>query len=185
MLAETAQAWRTLKKAHAKASFYSFGVYTAELADYLGITASTEEGLDLVTGRYLASSASADPKLMRATLRWSPCDSPLHEHALTLLSKSDALRTAGPDPYDDTPEADAAIALVFEVAVETLQHLDREQLFGTGAVRAKLVLGIWKGDQSDEERIEYARRLNPPPVAERFAKELRAGYLAASKLAGS
>ena len=34
------------------------------------------------------------------------------------------------------------------------------------------MLGIWKGDQSDEERIEFASLLNPRPVAERFAREI-------------
>jgi hypothetical protein len=34
------------------------------------------------------------------------------------------------------------------------------------------VLGIWKGDQSDEERIEFASLLNPRAVAERFAREI-------------
>lgn len=181
MLAETTSAWRTLRAAHGGAHFYSFGVYTAELADYLGLTASTEEGLSSVAEQYLASRRG-DLRSMRASLRWSPCDSPLHEHALTLLPESDGLRTEGPDPYDDTHEAEAATALVFEVAVETLQHLDRERLFGSGADRASLVLGIWKGDQSDEERIEYVRLLNPPSVVERFVEELRTGYAAAATI---
>jgi hypothetical protein len=34
------------------------------------------------------------------------------------------------------------------------------------------VLGIWKGDQSDDERIEFVSLLNPRSVAERFACEL-------------
>jgi hypothetical protein len=92
-----------------------------------------------------------------------------------LLPKSDLLRRAGPDPYDETQEAEEAVALVFDVAVEVLQQLDHEGAFGSGLERARIVLGIWKGDQSDEERIEFARRLNPQAVVERFAKELADG----------
>jgi len=37
------------------------------------------------------------------------------------------------------------------------------------------VLGIWKGDQSDDERVEFARLLNPHPIVERFAREIAEG----------
>jgi hypothetical protein len=96
----------------------------------------------------------------------------LHAGGEALLAESDRLRCAGPDPYDDTPEADQAISLVFEVAIQSLQQLDREGTFGEGLERAQLVLGIWKGDQSDNERVEFVRLLNPHPVAERFAREI-------------
>jgi Domain of unknown function (DUF4303) len=61
---------------------------------------------------------------------------------------------------------------VFDVAVQSLQQLDREGTFGEGLERAQLVLGIWKGDQSDEERVEFVSLLNPRTVAERFAREI-------------
>jgi hypothetical protein len=88
------------------------------------------------------------------------------------LAESDRLRCAGPDAYDDTPEADEAISLLFDVAIQSLQQLDREGTFGEGLERAQLVLGIWKGDQSDNERVKFASLLNPRPVAERFAREI-------------
>lgn len=121
---ELADAWRTLTKRHPDERFYSFGVYTTELADYLMVTAGTEEGLTVVTNRYLAQKAS-DPFLMRASLRWSPCDSPLHAEGMSLLPESDRLRTAGPDPYEGSEESDAAIAFVFATIVDALQELDR------------------------------------------------------------
>jgi hypothetical protein len=156
--------------------FYSFGFYTAELAEYLMVTASTEEGLTLVTDRYLLSQGG-DPQLTRTSLRWSPCDSPLHAEGQLLLPESERLRIAGPDPYDDTDEAEAdeAIALVFDTAVEALQQLDKNRMLGSEFERASLVLGVWKGDQSNEERVEFVKRLNPLHVAERFAKELEQG----------
>jgi hypothetical protein len=174
MLEEFLSAWRALRQAHPNEHFYSFGFYTTELAEYLMVTASTEEGLSLVTERYLAKKGG-DPRATRAALRWSPCDSPLHAEGATLLSKSEMIRKAGPEPYDETQEAEDAVSLVFDVAIEALKQLDHEGAFGSDLERARIVLGIWKGDQSDEERVEFARRLNPKSVVERFAKELADG----------
>jgi hypothetical protein len=173
LIEEVAAAWQTLKRAHPQEHFYSFGFYTAELAEYLMVTASTDEGLTQVTDRYILSNGG-DPQLTRTSLRWSPCDSPLHAEGQVLLPESERLRTAGPDPYDDTDEADEAIALVFDTAVQALRQLNNGML-GSDFERARLVLGVWKGDQSNEERVEFVRRLNPPHVAERFARELEQG----------
>jgi hypothetical protein len=171
MLTELRAAWASLRERHPGERFYSFGLYTTDLADYLMVTASTEEGLSEVTQRYVKRTGR-DETAQRASLRWSPADSPLHAEGDGLLAESDQLRQAGPDPYDDTPEADEAISLVFDVAIQSLQQLDREGTFGEGLERAQLVLGIWKGDQSDEERVEFVSLLNPRSVAERFAREL-------------
>jgi hypothetical protein len=171
MLVELRDAWSTLKSRHRDERFYSFGLFTTDLADYLMVTASTEEGLSEITHRYV-TQAGSEPAAQRAALRWSPADSPLHVEGEGLLAGSDRLRRAGPDPYDDTPEADEAISLVLDVAIQSLQRLDREGTFGEGIERAQLVLGIWKGDQSDDERIQFASVLNPRPIAERFAREI-------------
>ena len=170
MLAELRAAWSTLLGKHPGERFYAFGLYTTDLADYLMVTASTEEGLSEITQRYVTQTGS-DPTAQRAALRWSPADSPLHAEGEGLLAASDRLRREGNNPYDDTPDADEAIALVFDVAIQALQQLDREGVFGEGVERSQLVLGLWKGDQSDDERIEFASLLNPRPVAERFARE--------------
>ena len=171
MLDELRAAWSRLRGAHPGERFYSFGVYTTDVADYLMVTASTEEGLSEVTQRYLTQTGS-DPAGQRAALRWSPADSPLHAEGEGLLPESDRLRREGSGPHDDTPEADETISLVFDVAIQALQLLDREGVFGAGLDRENLVLGIWKGDQSDEERVEFASLLNPRSVAERFAREI-------------
>jgi Domain of unknown function (DUF4303) len=169
--AELRAAWTTLRGRHPGERFYSFGLYTTELADCLSVTAGTEEGLSEVSQRY-GTGTGGDPAAQRVALRWSPTDSPLHAEGRELLVDSDRLCREGPEPSDDTPEADEAIALIFDVAIQALRQLDAEGVFGAGVERAQLVLGIWKGDQSDEERIEFASLLNPRPVAERFAREI-------------
>lgn len=182
LLAELRSAWQRLRQAHPNEHFYSFGLYTTELAEYLMVTASTEEELSVVTERYLASKGG-DPTLTRASLRWSPCDSPLHEEGASLLAQSGLLRAAGPDPYDETQEADDAVALVFGTAVDALEQLDQEGIFGADLERARLIVGVWKGDQSDEERIAFARQLNAASAVQRFAKELEEGNAAFVELA--
>jgi hypothetical protein len=170
---EVRKAWATLRAAHPGERFYSFGIYTAPRAEYLMVTASTEEGLARATAECVRKYGG-DPALRAVSLRWSPCDSPLHSEG-ELLPQSTALRDAGPDPYEDSPEADGAVALVFELAVEALAELDRLQVFGPEAERSDLVLGIWAGDQTDEDRIAFVRALNAPVLAERFARELEEG----------
>jgi Domain of unknown function (DUF4303) len=174
MLAELRAAWASLRGRHPSERFYSFGLYTTDLQDYLMVTASTEEGLSEVTQRYVTRTGR-DATALRATLRWSPADSPLHAEGDGLLAESDRLRQAGPAPYDDAPEANEAISLVFDVAIQSLQQLDREGIFGEGVERAQLVLGIWKGDQSGDERVAFASLLNPRPIVERFAREIAEG----------
>ena len=127
-------------------------------------------------------SKGGDRILTRVSLRWSLCDSPLHKEGEGLLPKSDLLRTRGPDPYDYTVEAEEAIALVFDVSVDVLQQLDSENIFGGDLERSKLALGIWMGDQSDEDRVEFVSLLNPPSIVRRFSSELDEGYDAFTQL---
>src|SRR4051812_19798842 len=113
LTAELREAWRTLRTAHPGERFYSFGLYTAPCAEYLMVTASTEEGLARVTAKYVGKQGG-DAALQQASLRWPPADSPLHVEGDGLLPKSGALRDAGPDPYEDSPAGEAAVTLVFE-----------------------------------------------------------------------
>lgn len=171
---ELLEAWRALKAAHPDEHFYSFGVDIGACAESFIVTASTEEGLARVVARYVEADGG-DPAQQRIALRWSTGDSPLQDSEQVFLARSRALRAAGPDPYEDSPEAEAWYALVHDAAVQGLADLDREGAFGADLERAHLVLSIWGGDQPDEERIDYARSLNPPSVAARFARELEDG----------
>jgi hypothetical protein len=170
---ELLEAWRALRAAHPEERFYSFGVDIGACAEYLLVTASTEEGLARVADRYV-EERGGNPAQQRIALRWSTGDSPLQDREQVFMSRSRTLRETGPDPYDDSPEAEAWIALVYDAAVQGLAGLDREGAFGSDLERARLVLSIW-GDQPGEERIAFARALNPPAVAARFARELEEG----------
>src|SRR5258708_12718859 len=104
MLAGLRAAWASLRGRHPGEQFYSFGLYTTDLADYLMVTASTEEGLSEVTQRYVTRTGR-DATVQRAALRWSPADSPLHAEADWLLAETHRLRQPGPSPYHDNPDS--------------------------------------------------------------------------------
>jgi hypothetical protein len=182
--AEFHTAWETLRQKHPSEHFYAFGLYTTTLASYLMVTASTDEGLETVTQDYV-KRYGGDPKLQRASLRWSTCDSPIHLEGKSLLPISSILRCEGPDPEDDELDSDAFIDSIFEAAVEALRQLDRDGVFGAGLERDGLVLGIWKGDQSNEDRIKFARMLNPDAVVDRYARELAQGLSAFNALSAN
>ncbi len=199
---ELRSAWATIHAAHAHDQLYGFGVYTTDTASYLMVTAFSQAGLEAGVARFLASKRGQgqDGALQRETLRWSPCDSPLHEEGEDLLPESDALvqeLDAGDgdeedendddfdeddDDFDESDEVDPAIDAVFDVAVQALQEMDHEGLFGVGAERERLVLCVWKGDQSNVERYEFAKTLNPPAVARRFGEEMNEGIRAFYRL---
>jgi hypothetical protein len=188
---ELRAAWTKIRADHAQERLYGFGAYTTDSASYLMVTAFSESGLESQVAKYLASERGkgSDPVLQRQTLRWSPCDSPLHQEGSDLLPKSDkivdALNLEGDpdgedfdeddDDFDEGDEPDPAIAEVIAIAVQVLQEMDKEGLFGAGAERERLVLCVWKGDQSNMERYEFAKALNPPAVATRFGEELNEG----------
>jgi hypothetical protein len=193
---ELRAAWIKIHGEHAQDQLYGFGVFTTDSASYLTVTAFSERGLDAAVARYLASKRGqgSDPALQRQALRWSSADSPLHAVGSTLLPRSDKIANdldfegrdldeldndedAEDDDFDDELP-DPEVEEVFQVAVQVLRELDREGLFGVGAERERLVLGLWKGDQSNLERHAYAKALNPPAVARRFGEEMNIGLRA-------
>jgi hypothetical protein len=172
---ETKAAWRLLRKRYPSEDFYAFGLFTTELASYLTITASTEQGLTRSAAEYAArASKSAADYLI--PLRWSPADSPLRDGD-KLLSRCQAIRDLGPDPYDCTEEEnETSIHTVFTAFTDAARQLDKEGEFGTGPARERLIIGIWWGDQSDEERLALASPLNSHASVRRFGREMAAAY---------
>lgn len=155
-------AWEGLRRARPTDAFYVFGLYSTEEVAYLTVTASSQEGLSEVARQYVARTGEDFAHLVHQ-LRWSPCDSPLH-------APDDADFGASSQEVERLRAEGAAPEEILDVAVDALRALDGEGVFGPAATR-ELVLGIWFGDQSDESRLDFVQRLNPPAVAERFRRE--------------
>lgn len=164
------EGWAAFEREHPDDEVYGVGLYTSSLATYIAMTVFSEAGLEEVAQEY-ADRAGKDLEAEKVSLRWSPCDSPHHLWREDLFADSQRILDAAPDPYeaDHADRVDGA----FEVFVGVLRALDAEGLFGPD--RDRIVSCIWLGDQSNEDRVDYARRLNPREVAERFEDELEEG----------
>ena len=209
---ELRAAWLKIHAEHVQHRLYGFGVYTTDSASYLTVTAFSEDTLDATAVAHAAAFSPGgrradlrefalkmggtpdDPALQKQSLRWSPCDSPLHAAVSELLPRSDKMMQeldfegrwaldddAGDDDEDDDLP-DPEVEEVFQVILQVLKELDREGLFGTGAERERLVLSIWQGDQSNQSRHAFAKALNPPAVTARFGQELNAAMRAYDRL---
>lgn len=185
--------FEVLQSQHPDHRIYGFGFYSHE-ASYLSVTAFSEEGLDAVVDRYEAAASKGDRPYLRSKpredlrreLRWSPCDSPLHTLGDAHLRDAAAVIDSAHRAYEQRrevegsdwdPEYDQGADLrdaIYDMLVDVLCSLDEGEVFGPD--RDRLVLSIWEGDQSYEDRVGFASRCNPPEVAQRFATEERASY---------
>ena len=184
---ELRAAWTKLEAEYGSDELYGFGVFTVDSAAYLMVTAFSERGLDQVVQRYLKNEygKGQDVAHLRRALRWSPADSPLHAVGSELLPGANQIVTDldfegrwGLEEEDEDDEdfddewVDPEVVEVFQVLFQVLRELDQEGLFGTGTERERLVVSIWEGDQSNRDRYDNAKALNPPSVTRRFGEEM-------------
>lgn len=170
-------AYTALSKRHPEHQMYSFGPYTNGTFEYLVPTASSARGLAETVATYKQgkSYAATPVETLALQLKWSPCDSPLHEDVsfedeVTAFMEhvSDGLRSAYEDEnHSACRELDESVHVAMCTALKTL---DLRGVFGTGEARP--LLNVWKSDQSDEERVSFAEILNPAAVVRRFQAEL-------------
>jgi hypothetical protein len=176
-------AFRRLREAHPKDEFYCFAFYTNGQMNYVGVTASTYQGLDKAAQeykkrlRYMAMSIED----LRLDLKWSPCDSPLHDNAENDLTALDSLMQAVDaelyqrlDLKDDGKSFKEFGAQVRSCFASALKSIDAEGIFGSGDQRKKVVANLLMGDQSDEDRIEFAARVNPSESVKMLKQDLEA-----------
>lgn len=170
-------AFRAVQLEHTRDQFYAFALYTSGGLDYVGPSSNTEEGLSEAVASYLKRDESESAEQHRATLRWSPCDWAHHMAHQEVFAEFDRRLYEGrPDLDEAAPnELKRFAAGLLGLCFDVLRCLDGEGLFGRGLAREGVVLNVLKGDQSDKEQIEWARVLNPPATAERFAKEVAQG----------
>lgn len=153
---------------------YTFGPYTSSEFGYIVPTASSQQGLDQVVARYKSdpSYAAIPSDHLALQLKWSPCDSPLHEEIAFSDELDELANTMGEAfhaVHDD--QVDAFVESAHVALCTALTTLDQRGVFGKGETRP--LLNVWKGDQSDAERLALAEVLNPDPLVDRFRAELR------------
>jgi hypothetical protein len=155
----TMKAFVALKSAHSKERFYAFALYTSGEVSSFCPTANSEEGLARDAGG--------------ARERWSPCDWAYHLEGENHFRKVEVLLSAR--KFDDEGYCEESDRIL-DLAVEVLKELDCRGVFGTGKQRDAITLNILMGDQSEEERVQFATRLNPKKTVARFKKEAAKGY---------
>jgi Domain of unknown function (DUF4303) len=62
-----------------------------------------------------------------------------------------------------------------QICIEVLRELDSAEVFGVGAVREKITIGVSDvgGDHADEDFLSWAEPVNPPIVMERLRRDLK------------
>jgi len=176
LYAASKSAFTSIQHVRKSESFYIFALYTCEDLGYVFPTSSTEEGLTQVAQKYSAIKdyQGFSIEQLREDLRWSPCDSPLHvegEEYFVEVNKflSDVPRIVHAIPEEESwSEFEDFVDKFLGVCINVLKQLDTEGIFGEGERRNSIVLNILMGDQSDEERLRFAKLLNPSSVYNHF-----------------
>ncbi len=176
-------AFSELRENHKGESFYCMSLYTSGGFSYLYPTAMTEEGLDQTVQRYQANPRYADEPVeqLRMSLRWSPCDSPLHLEADHHFDEVNAVMqdiyttVCSIDTDQGWEEFDDFMAGVENSICEVLESADLAGVFGIGQEREKIFVTIMMGDQ-DDTILSIGRRLNPPSTFRQFEKEWQQAY---------
>jgi hypothetical protein len=171
-------AFINIQHLHKNEQFYIFALYTCGDLAYVIPTSSTEEGLTVAAQKYstIKYYQGFSIEQLRERLRWSPCDSPLHTNGEEYFAEVNDFVAKVPVILDAIPteeswqEFNSFVDRFIDVCITVLKQLDDEGVFGEGEQRSSIVLNILMGDQSDEERMKYAKLLNPSSVYNHFAQ---------------
>jgi hypothetical protein len=170
------EAFRDLQQEIGNEQLYTFGLYTNGEGTYILPTANTEEAL----ARKAAVEATADGQpaaLHQQSLRWSPCDWEYHEIGgdTAFAAVHEYLDTGWTDDYS-TFRYD--VGTIYACCLDALTQLRHERVFPSEQGETPMLLNLFMGDQSDEERLEWATLLNSPEHCAHFQHELAQGYIA-------
>jgi len=175
--------FRRIREEHPKDHFYCFAFYSNGEFTYAALTASTYEGLDRVTHDYMKKPPYNAMTIedLRLDLKWSPDDSPLHGAPEDILTALDPLMEAvtaelrrRSNLKDDWKSFDEFVTQVSTCFANALRRIDTDGAFGRGEERKQVVVNFLMGDQSDENRIGFAERVNPVESVKMLKQDLEA-----------
>ena len=160
--------------------FYCFGLYTSGEFAFAAATASSYEGLEEAAVRYRAmtSFSSWAVEDLRRFLKWSPCDSPLHHLAGVDFEAMEPTMAEIVGIFDSIEEEafPEFCEQVHDAFIRALHRLDESGVFGTAEEREAVIVNLLLGDQSDEDRLDYAARLNSESQVKKLAIEFEDGH---------
>jgi hypothetical protein len=165
LLVATRTAFTRVRQEHAGERFYTFGLFIDGEALYIQPTACTEEALLLSSHGYA-----------KTPIRWNPSGLDSNPYLGDPFEEVCEILSDGFDPDDDQitiSEFEQRFDAVLGVCVRVLKGLDGENIFGSGIERQSILLNVFTANDSDEDRVEQAKRLNPLPLVKRYAFELK------------
>jgi hypothetical protein len=156
---------------------YCFALYSSSSLEYVFPTLLTEAGLSEVAAGYRTTRHGKEDVSdldFRSMLRWSPCDSPRHESLADVKGIDKANKLLGSfwksvDTASDEAFVDAENA-VHDAMVQVLLVVRERGIF-----QGRVALNVLKGDQSDEEKRAFSRRLNADDIHDWFESSKNAG----------
>jgi len=182
LMSATRETFAAFRQAVPDETLYTFALYTSGEAGYVIPSLNTEEGLTRKAEQYVEKHRYPnEPALIRTSLRWSPGDWAYHSWGEQFFTTSSERISQyqwiitpeedGLDSYDLYPGAQPE--QIYLTCLEALSDLNAEGLFGHGPERP--IVTLLMGDQSHEQRVRWARLVNPPAVCERLRVELEDG----------
>jgi Domain of unknown function (DUF4303) len=157
---------------------YGFFFMTSREGSYAHVSAGTEETLTRTAEYYKSKGYRAREgdtiNLLRTSLRWTcpedgwhGLDGPYCDKANELIAS--ACKRGLIEYFDGTME---------RLCLQTLNDLDSSGAFGGKREREKIVLGLSYGDQSDEEYLSLAIKVNPSYICNHYRAEIEAARVA-------
>lgn len=167
---------------HKNEKFYCFALYTSDELSYIAPTSFTEIGLKKAVQKYqtLHSFSECNEEQLSKQLRWNPCDSLLHLEFEEEFDKANEMLNEFGEEIDElfnqnrTDEFEKLSSRIKNVFFNVILRLDKESFFERANKREKLVLNLLMGDQSDEDILSNAEKLNPKIVYENFKQNYAA-----------
>lgn len=168
-VADLTRVWEHTLQHHAQDEPYLVALYGTEGGEYAELQPQvlTEAGLMKVAQRYVDEKIYETLEESRENLRYSVADSPTfgEYEQLGLPTVATMLRDAV--GHLDETEGYQVLA---KAGIAAFKQLDLQGLFGTGKVRARLLLIVITEDTEEDLGLKSAKQANPKPVFEAYRK---------------
>jgi hypothetical protein len=164
-------AFSTLIAENAGQPFYAFALFTDDSLQFMYPAANTDEALTATVQRY---RETVDPQYdtisTRTGMRWSYGDWGFFPYETgDHFAEVNSLLSKNFDTMMDDDAFEGVLETLWAAALSGFRRLETEGFFGTGSARSAITL-LPVGDLPEELVQSWVSALNPPDVAERFAK---------------